>query len=213
MMKLDDMFSVKITLRVISVGFLFSRHNSDKGVHRHGTIRIQRNRVDLLVSFHIFTAVNTATIGFSYSVVNSILSDRQGKQIATLSAAAGWGAVGFDGVPWYPAIHSFIHKLWHVGIKASTSPLSAHVKSIMANQQVPSWHWPVWRHVCVCVSSFSSCDLRNSAWVINKRIVDLRPAGLLSAWFYQIQTQPLNPPSSSWPKWQDILLSSDIWRN
>lgn len=68
-----------------------------------------------------FTPVSKTTINFSH---NSILCDRQGKQIATLSAAAGWGAAGLDGLPWFPAIHSFIHSVTDCGvwgIKASTS--------------------------------------------------------------------------------------------
>lgn len=52
-----------------------------------------------------------------------------------------------------PFVYSFIHKLWHVGIKASASLLSAHVKSITANQQVPSSPRLVWRSICVCACS------------------------------------------------------------
>lgn len=90
-----------------------------------------------------------------------------------------------------PFVYSFIHKLWHVGIKASASLLSAHVKSIMAKQQVPSSPQLVWRSICVCVCACSSFfflffDLRDSTWVLSKQILDLRPAALLSGCFYQI---------------------------
>lgn len=153
-------------------------------LHGHVSSGNQCSRADRLVSFHVYTAVNTTTIDFSHNRANGIRSDRRGKQIAALSGAAGWGAAGCDGVRWYPAIHSFIHRLWRVGIKAGTSVLSAHVKSIMTNQQVPSWRLPVWRRMCVCMCvSSSSWDLRNSARVLNKQIVDLWPNALLSAYF------------------------------
>lgn len=67
------------------MGFFYSASAIQTKVLQ-GAIQIQCNRVDLMVSFHRFTAVSTTTIDFSH---NSILSDRQGKQIATLSAAAG----------------------------------------------------------------------------------------------------------------------------
>lgn len=67
------------------MGFFYSASTIQTKVFQ-GAIQIQCNRVDLLVSFQRFNAVSTTTIDFSQ---NSILSDRQGKQITTLSAAAG----------------------------------------------------------------------------------------------------------------------------
>lgn len=157
-----------------------------KLLHQYVISGLQCNWADLLVSSHIYICHKRL---FSVAWAAFCL-------IGCVNRWPHYRELQVEGLPdvmecpdILPFVYSFIHKLWHVGIKASASLLSAHVKSITANQQVPSSPQLVWRSICVCACSsffFLFFDLRDSTWVLSKQILDLRPAALLSGCFYQI---------------------------